>query len=135
MNQHFLVDEKTDDTSEYSDTLPVKRRRTRTPGIRTAERESEAEEVVLGAAISRSASVIAQVVRESEERRERRHKEVLMLQERRLKIEESKAEINRQGMSGLVDAINQLTASILALTSSSSSTCHNNQNNQDVHHD
>lgn len=69
------------------------------------------------------------MIRESEERQERRHKEVVRMQERRLKIEESKAEINRQAMSGLVDAINQLATSLLALASSSSS-CHNNHNHQ-----
>lgn len=110
-----------------SDTSPAKRRRT-TPGETIAGGEREAEEVAVGTALSRSASVIAQVIRESEEKRERRHKEVVSLQERRLKIEESKAEINRQGMSGLVEAINKLATSILALASSSSSSCHNNQN-------
>lgn len=78
-------------------------------------------------ALSRCTSVITQVIRENEEGQERRHKEVVKLQERRLKIEESKTEINRQGMSGLVDAINQLASSILALASSS---CHNNRNHQ-----
>lgn len=70
------------------------------------------------------------MIRESEERQERRHKEVVRMQERRLKIEESKAEINRQAMSGLVDAINQLATSLLALASSSYSSCHNNHNHQ-----
>ncbi|EFH55823.1 hypothetical protein ARALYDRAFT_345299 [Arabidopsis lyrata subsp. lyrata] len=109
------------------DRSPGKRRKT-TPGETTAGGEREAEEVAIGAALSRCASVITQVIRESEERQERRHKEVVKLQERRLKIEESKAEINRQGISGLVDAINQLATSILALASSSS--CHNNHNHQ-----
>ncbi|CAL9235659.1 unnamed protein product [Arabidopsis halleri] len=120
------------------DTSPGKRRRA-TPGETTAGGEREAaEEVAIGAALSRCASVITQVIRESEERQERRHKEVVKLQERRLrpspmwvgdtlKIEKSKAKINRQGISGLVDAINQLATSILALASSS---CHNNHNHQ-----
>ncbi|XP_006294493.2 uncharacterized protein LOC17889985 [Capsella rubella] len=114
------------------DTSGAKRRRTTTPpGETTAQGEiSEDADVMVGAAISRSASVIAQVIRESEERQEMRHKEVMRLQERRLKMEESKADINRQGMSGLVDAINQLATSILALASSSSS-CHNNHNRQE----
>lgn len=37
------------------------------------------------------------------------------LHQRRLQIEESKAEINRQGINGLVDAINKLANSMLAL--------------------
>lgn len=118
------------DTSEYmSGTSPAKRRRT-TSEETTVGGERDAEEVAVGVALSRSASMIAEVIRESEDRQERRHKEVVRLQETRLKIEESKAEINRQGMSGLVDAINQLATSILALASSSSSSCHNNQNHQ-----
>ncbi|KFK36461.1 hypothetical protein AALP_AA4G127700 [Arabis alpina] len=113
------------------DTSPAKRRRT-TPGETTAGGDGEAEEVAVGAALSRSASVIAQVMKESDERQEMRHKEMVMMQERRLKIEESKAEVNRQGMNGLVDAISKLATSIHALASSSSSTstCHNNQNHQ-----
>ncbi|CAA7020369.1 unnamed protein product [Microthlaspi erraticum] len=107
----------------------AKRRRTK-PGETNGGGGKEAEEVAVGAALSRSASLIAQVMRESEERQERRHKEVVRLKERRLEIEETKAEINRQGMSGLVDAINKLATSILALVSSSSS-CHNNQNHQE----
>lgn len=115
------------DTSAYSDTSPAKRRRRE--GDTSGVVEREAEEVTVGTALSRSASLIAQVIRESEERQERRHKEVVRMQERRLKIEESKAEINRQAMSGLVDAINQLATSLLPLASSSSS-CHNNHNHQ-----
>ncbi|XP_010516756.1 PREDICTED: uncharacterized protein LOC104792327 [Camelina sativa] len=103
------------------DTSAAKRRRTTTPGeTTTAQGESEDAEVMVGAAISRSALVIAQMIKQSEERQEMRHKEVMRLQERRLKMEESKADINRQCMSGLVDAINQLATSILALASSSS---------------
>lgn len=116
------------DTSAYSDTSPAKRRRRE--GDTSGGVEREAEEVTVGTALSRSASLIAQVIRESEERQERRHKEVVRMQERRLKIEESKAEINRQAMSGLVDAINQFATSLLALASSSSSSCHNNHNHQ-----
>lgn len=107
-------------------TSSTKRRRT-TPGETTAGGEREVEEDAVGVALSRCTSVITQVIRENEEGQERRHKEVVKLQERRLKIEESKTEINRQGMSGLVDAINQLASSILALASSS---CHNNRNHQ-----
>lgn len=59
--------------------------------------------------------MIAEAIQSSEEREERRHKEMVDLQQRRLQIEESKAEINRQGINGLVDAINKLANSMLAL--------------------
>ncbi|KAE7995990.1 hypothetical protein FH972_000740 [Carpinus fangiana] len=73
----------------------------------------------VGSAISRSASIIAEALQASEEREERRHRELLSLHERRLKIEESKTEISRQGVSGLVDAINKLADSIHSLASHS----------------
>eukprot|EP00258_Populus_trichocarpa_P022044 XP_024438063.1 protein enabled homolog isoform X3 [Populus trichocarpa] len=71
----------------------------------------------VGTAISKSASIIAEAIQACDEREERRHRDLLSLHERRLKIEESKTEINRQGISGLVDAINKLANSILALAS------------------
>ncbi|XP_019150518.1 PREDICTED: trihelix transcription factor ASR3-like isoform X2 [Ipomoea nil] len=100
------------DTSEHSDS-PAKRRR-------MGEGTSGTQEV--GPAISRSAALIAEAIQSCEEREERRHRELLSLHERRLQIEESKAEINRQGINGLVDAINRLANSILTLAT--------NNNNQ-----
>lgn len=69
----------------------------------------------IGTAISRSASLITEAIQAGEQREERRHKELLSLHERRLQIEESKAEITRQGINGLVDAVNKLANSILSL--------------------
>jgi len=86
-------------------------------------RSKRDEETTVAAALSRSVSVIANAIRESEERQDRRHKEVMNVQERRLKIEESNVEMNREGMNGLVEAINKLASSIFALASSSR---HNN---------
>ncbi|CAA7061273.1 unnamed protein product [Microthlaspi erraticum] len=122
------------DTSEYSDTSPAKRRRT-VPATAAAgpsgggNAEVEEGETAVAAALSRSASVIANAIRESEERQDRRHKEVMSIQERRLKIEESNVEMNREGMNGLVEAINKLASSIFALASSSTSSTsrHDNQ--------
>uniref|UniRef100_A0A2N9II00 Myb-like domain-containing protein n=1 Tax=Fagus sylvatica TaxID=28930 RepID=A0A2N9II00_FAGSY len=107
------------DTSEHSDS-PAKRRRKGgeshgegTSG--TANASSNSHEV--GTAISKSASIIAEALQASEEREERRHRELLSLHERRLKMEESKTEISKQGIDGLVDAINKLADSIHALAS------------------
>ncbi|XP_002272167.2 uncharacterized protein LOC100263121 isoform X2 [Vitis vinifera] len=106
------------DTSEYSDS-PAKRRRRgggegTSGGTTTASGSSSIE---VGSAISKSASIIAEAIQASEEREERRHRDLLSLLERRLKIEESKTEVNREGINGLVDAINNLANSILALAS------------------
>lgn len=116
------------DTSEYSDS-PAKRRKrggaeggsgdqqgTSAGATATASASTPQE---LGAAISKSASIIADALQSCEEREERRHRDLVSLHERRLKIEESKTEINREGINGLVDAINKLANSIHALASSS----------------
>ncbi|KAG8385142.1 hypothetical protein BUALT_Bualt03G0011000 [Buddleja alternifolia] len=108
------------DTSEYSGS-PAKRRKRRGGGDGGGEGTSggatgaagTSQEV--GSAISKSATIIAEAIQSCEEKEERRHRELLHLHERRLQIEESKAEINRQGVNGLVDAINKLASSILAL--------------------
>ncbi|XP_010540685.1 PREDICTED: uncharacterized protein LOC104814367 isoform X2 [Tarenaya hassleriana] len=54
----------------------------------------------VGEAISKSASVIADAIRACEERQDKRHRETVNFKERMLKIEESKAEVNRQSMNG-----------------------------------
>lgn len=119
-----MCDSSDSDTSEYSDS-PAKRRRggggggegtsgaggaggTTTTATATASGSTSIE---VGSAISKSASIIAEAIQASQEREERRHQDVLNLLERRLKIEESNTEI----INGLVDAINKLANSILAL--------------------
>lgn len=122
------------DTSEHSDS-PAKRRRRggasgagasgdQQQGISTSGTMSASTSSEVGTAISRGASIIAEALQGCEEREERRHREILSLHERRIQIEESKTEINRQGISGLVDAINKLANSIHALASNK------NNNNQ-----
>ncbi|XP_010518984.1 PREDICTED: uncharacterized protein LOC104798544 isoform X2 [Tarenaya hassleriana] len=105
------------DTGESLDTSsPAKRRRISEAEAGPSGGGGGSDAV--GEAISRSAFVIADAIRASEERQDKRHKELVSLQERRLKIEESKAEMNRQSLNGLMDAINKLANSILALASS-----------------
>ncbi|XP_044509487.1 trihelix transcription factor ASR3-like [Mangifera indica] len=104
------------DTSGYSDS-PAKRRR-RYGGEGASESASASHEV--GTAISKSAAIIAEALQASEEREERRHKDLVSLHERRLQIEKDKTEINKEGINGLVDAINKLANSILVLASKKS---------------
>ncbi|KAH1066295.1 hypothetical protein J1N35_031282 [Gossypium stocksii] len=104
------------DTSEYSDS-PAKRRKKGTgngkgSGGGTASANNSNE---VGTAISKSASIIAEAIQASEEREESRHRDLVSLHERRLKMEESKTEMDKRGLDGLVDAINKLANSILAL--------------------
>ncbi|XVF25357.1 hypothetical protein REPUB_Repub13aG0206000 [Reevesia pubescens] len=106
------------ETSEYSNSPAKRRRRSGGNGEGTSTGTTSANNSnEVGTAISKSASIIAEAIQGSEERQERRHKDLVGLHERRLKIEESKTEINKRGIDGLVDAINKLANSILALAS------------------
>ncbi|KAE8734345.1 RAB isoform 1 [Hibiscus syriacus] len=103
------------DTSEHSDSVGKKRRRSGGNGEGTASPSNSNNE--FGTAIFKSASIIAEAIQAREENEERRHRDLVVLHERRLQIEESKAEINRRGIEGLVDSINRLANSIIALAS------------------
>ncbi|GMI93607.1 hypothetical protein like AT2G35640 [Hibiscus trionum] len=105
------------DTSEYSDSPAKRRRRGRHNGEGTTSGGASSNSHEVSTAISKSASIIAEAIQASEESEERRHRDLLSFHERRLQMEESKTEINKQGINGLVDAINKLANSILALAS------------------
>lgn len=106
-----------DHSSERSDS-PAKKRRMSgggegTSGTSKGNINNSSQEV--GIAISKSTAIIAETIQSCQEREEKRHRELLSLHQRRLQIEQSKAEINREGINGLVDSINKLANSILAL--------------------
>lgn len=67
--------------------------------------------------IVRSASALAQTMKSCDEKKERRHREVMELEERRIQIEETRNEANRQGIIGLVSAVNNLSGAIHTLIS------------------
>jgi hypothetical protein len=71
----------------------------------------------LGSSVGRSASVLARTLLTCEEKRERRHRELLELEERRLRLEEDRTEMRRQGFAGLISAVNNLSGAIYALVS------------------
>lgn len=50
-----------------------------------------------------------------EEKRERRHRELLDLEERRLRLEQERTDVRRQGFAGLISAVNSLSSAIHAL--------------------
>ncbi|KAL5731406.1 hypothetical protein ACHQM5_004137 [Ranunculus cassubicifolius] len=102
------------DTSEYPEDSPAKRRR---KGENVAGTSNSNEEDEVGSAISRSASLIADALQSCEQQEERRHREFLNLQERKLKMEESRNESDKETMNGLVHAINGLASSIFSLVS------------------
>uniref|UniRef100_A0A803QHW7 Myb-like domain-containing protein n=1 Tax=Cannabis sativa TaxID=3483 RepID=A0A803QHW7_CANSA len=79
--------------------------------------DNHQQQVVVATAISKSASIIAEALQACEEGEQKRHEDLVSLHERRLEIEKSKNEVNRQGINGLVEAINNLANSIQALAS------------------
>ncbi|CAN6454383.1 unnamed protein product [Victoria cruziana] len=70
----------------------------------------------LGSAISRSASIIADTLLACEENEEKRQRDLIHLEERRLRIEEASAEVNREGFNGLAGALAKLADSFHELT-------------------
>lgn len=110
VTRETCIDSSDSDVSEYSNS-PTKRRRKG----EASSSSSTAQE--LGSAISKSASMIEKTLMECEENEEKRHKSLLDIEERRLKIEEAKAESSMQAINGLTEAINQLATSIFALVS------------------
>ncbi|GMH31046.1 hypothetical protein Nepgr_032889 [Nepenthes gracilis] len=102
------------DTSDHSDS-PAKRRRRRSGGGDEQGTSNTSSLQEVGSAISRSASIIANAIQAGGEREDKRQRELLSFHERRLKLEGSKMEMRRQGINGLVQAINNLANSILTL--------------------
>ncbi|KAF5190425.1 Homeodomain-like superfamily protein [Thalictrum thalictroides] len=101
-------------TSEYPDSS-AKRRKTGDQDIDMDIPSTSKDQV--GSAISRSASIITEALQTCERQEERRHKEYISVLDRRLRIEESKTETDKEAIGGLVHAINSLASSIFALAS------------------
>ncbi|BAT98762.1 hypothetical protein LR48_Vigan06g146100 [Vigna angularis] len=66
----------------------------------------------LGSSIMRSASELAQALRSCEEKKEKRHQEMMELHRRGLHIEETRNQVNQQGITNLVSAVTNLTGVI-----------------------
>ncbi|KAL5721631.1 hypothetical protein ACHQM5_005251 [Ranunculus cassubicifolius] len=71
----------------------------------------------VGSSVLKGVSMLAQTLASCEEKKERRHKDIIELEERRLKIEETRNEVNREGIAGLISAVNNLSGAIHALVS------------------
>ncbi|XP_072957836.1 uncharacterized protein [Typha angustifolia] len=71
----------------------------------------------LRSSISKCASILAEAIQEGETKEENRHRDLLSIEERKAKLEESKSDISMQSMAGLATAINKLASSILGLAS------------------
>ncbi|RDX65535.1 Trihelix transcription factor ASR3, partial [Mucuna pruriens] len=72
----------------------------------------------LGCSIMRSASELAQALGSSEEKKEKRHREMMKLQHRRLQMEETRNQMNQQSFTNLVAAVTNLSCAIQSLINS-----------------
>ncbi|XVF43511.1 hypothetical protein PTKIN_Ptkin02bG0045500 [Pterospermum kingtungense] len=69
----------------------------------------------IGSSIMHSASVLAQTLKNCEEKKEKRHQEVMELEQRRLQIEQTRNEVNGKGITDLVAAVTNLSGAIQSL--------------------
>lgn len=72
----------------------------------------------LGSSIMRSASVLARALRSCEEKKEKRHRELVELEQRRIQMEEARNEVHRQGIATLVAAVSNLSGAIQSFVNS-----------------
>eukprot|EP00249_Psilotum_nudum_P030416 c43015_g1_i1 orf=676-1545(+) len=71
----------------------------------------------IGPAFAKSTSELTQTLLACEDKKDKRHRDLLGVEERKLHIEERKTEISKQGMAGLISAVNNLANAILTLAS------------------
>ncbi|XP_029124775.1 formin-binding protein 4 isoform X2 [Cajanus cajan] len=72
----------------------------------------------LGSSIMHSASELAQALGSCEEKKEKRHQEMMQLQQLRLQMEETRNQMNQQEYTNLVSAVTNLTGVIQSLITS-----------------
>ncbi|XP_057425179.1 trihelix transcription factor ASR3-like [Lotus japonicus] len=72
----------------------------------------------IGSSIMRSASVLARALRSCEEKKEKRHREMMELEQRRIQMEENRNEVHRQGLATLVTAVSNLSGAIQSFINS-----------------
>lgn len=67
-----------------------------------------------GSTVVQGASIVARTLLACEEKQEKRHRDLIELQERRFRVEADRAEMDRQGLAGLMSAVNSLSNAIQA---------------------
>ncbi|URD97539.1 hypothetical protein MUK42_30939 [Musa troglodytarum] len=100
------------DSEDSQHSVSPERKRKRGGGGGSSSRSNTME---LSSAISKCASIIAEALQAGEQKEETRHKDLVSIEERKAKLEESKSETSSQSMDGLASAINKLASSILGL--------------------
>jgi len=76
----------------------------------------------LAPAMSKCTEELTQTLMACEEKKDKRHRDILGVEERKLHIEEVKTEISKQGIAGLINAVNNLANAILSLASEKAGT-------------
>lgn len=71
----------------------------------------------LAPAMSKCTEELAQTLMACEEKKDKRHKDILVVEQKKLNIEESKLQISRDGIEGLINAVNNLANAIRTLAS------------------
>ncbi|GKB46567.1 trihelix transcription factor ASR3-like protein, partial [Tanacetum coccineum] len=71
----------------------------------------------IGSSIIHSTTLLSETLKQCDEKKERRHRELMELERQRLHLEETRTEVNRQGMTGLITSINKLSDAIHSLIS------------------
>ncbi|KAI5070815.1 hypothetical protein GOP47_0015158 [Adiantum capillus-veneris] len=72
------------------------------------------------AAVVTSTAELTQALLACEERKDRRHRDLLSVEEKKLMLENTKTQISRDGIAGLIAAINNLAAAVVSLASDKS---------------
>lgn len=69
----------------------------------------------IGSSLLRNASFLSQTLKSCEEKKEKRHQEVMELEQRRLQIEETQNQVNQKGITDLVAAMTNLSGAVQSL--------------------
>jgi hypothetical protein len=95
----------------------AKRRKVHTNNV-----ELEGSAAAIAPSMFKSTVEIMQTLLACEDKKDRRHRDLLGVEERKLHIEEAKTEISRAGVAGLITAVNTLASAILLLAADTTST-------------
>jgi hypothetical protein len=88
----------------------AKRRKVHTNNV-----ELEGSDAAIAPSMFKSTVEIMQTLLACEDKKDRRHRDLLGVEERKLHIEEAKTEISRAGVAGLITTVNTLASTILLL--------------------
>ncbi|KAH7515460.1 trihelix transcription factor ASR3 [Ziziphus jujuba] len=102
---------------------PAPSERSDSSGTEASEKDEETSDTKrkkhgkISSSIKRSASLLAKTLQNCEEKKEKRHREIMEMERKKLEIEEAHNEVNRQGMVNLVGAVANLSTAIQSLIS------------------